>query len=593
MCGIFGYVGSRQDAAKIVFEGLKRLEYRGYDSWGLAVLDKRLKIKDKKLIIEKHTGKIGSSNLKSSILNLKSDVALGHTRWATHGGVTRANAHPHLDCLGKIALVHNGIVENYLDLKRALAARHHFQSETDTEVIVHLIEELSKELPITEAVRQTFSKLAGLSAIVLMTKDLLIAAKNGSPLVIGVGRGSYFVASDAAALLPHTKAVIYLADGQMAVITSGKIKITDIKTVKKIKAKVEILDWQVEEAELGKYPHFMLKEIHEQAQILENIANNFDNQIIKLSKLIKAAHGTFLIGSGTAFHACLAGSYLFSKIAKVHVNTVVASEFNYLEDFLNKDSLVIALSQSGETIDVIEPLKRAKDRQVKIAAIVNSRGSTIWQMADFAINLEAGPEIAVASTKAYIAKLAVLFLVSYSLIGKLSEGKKILLKAATEVRRLLSENGQDFKKITKVLAQSDHIFTIGRGLSYQSALEAALKMKEVSYVHTEGLAGGELKHGTLALISKGTPCIVFAPSDETHEAILSNAAEIKSRGGYIIGVSPKNELVFDKWIEVKDLGDASMIPNVVPSQLFGYYLALEKKVDPDKPRNLAKSVTVK
>lgn len=609
MCGIFGYIGPsaslrtsrRHDAAKIVFDGLRRLEYRGYDSWGLVVKSQSHKEpKSHKLVVEKHVGKIGSSNLNSKFLIRNSNVALGHTRWATHGGVTRANAHPHLDCTGKIALVHNGIVENYQDLKKKLIkSGHHFKSETDTEVVAHMIEEglegqtFKKVRPLKSAVRTVFLRLTGLNAVVIMSQDEIVAAKTGSPLVVGLGKGENLIASDAAALLPYTKKVIFLRDNQMAVIGTAGCEIVDLRSGRKVPPKVEVLNWKTQETQRGKFAHFMLKEIYEQPKVLRNIAENYSDQVNKLTDLIKGAHGTFFIGAGTAFHACLAGSYLFSKVAKQHVNTIVASEFNYLEDFLNKKSLVIALSQSGETIDVTEPLKRAKEKGSKIVAIVNNPGSTIWQMADYRMTLGAGPEIAVASTKAYIAKLAVLLMVVYGLVGNLSKGRKLVEKAADEVERVLFGESKSLQKIAKILARYEHIFTIGRGLSYQTALEAALKMKEVSYVHTEGLAGGELKHGSIALISKGTPCIVFAPNDETYEAIISNAAEIKSRGGYIIGISPRNNQVFDEWVKVRDLGVASIIPNVVPAQLLGYYLALEKGLDPDKPRNLAKSVTVK
>jgi glucosamine--fructose-6-phosphate aminotransferase (isomerizing) len=290
----------------------------------------------------------------------------------------------------------------------------------------------------------------------------------------------------------------------------------------------------------------------------------------------------------------LAGTYLFSKIAGLHVNTAAASEFNYLEDFLTKQSLIIALSQSGETIDVIEPLNRAQKKGAKIAAVVNSLGSTIYRMGNSKILLGAGPEIAVASTKAYVAKIAFLVLVAYSLVGKIDQAKDLLSEAAKEVERLLEEKSmRKIEEVAKILAKSEHIYTIGRGVSYPTALESALKIKEVSYIHTEGLAGGELKHGTIALVSSGTPCLVYAPNDETYDAIISNATEIKSRGGLIIGIGPKHSDVFDHWIEVKSVGDASLIPMVVPAQLFAYYLALEKGYDPDKPRNLAKSVTVK
>ena len=570
MCGIFGYIGKRNDAAKVVFEGLKRLEYRGYDSWGIVAKQETRNRKQETgdLIIEKHVGKISDSSLNSKLLTLSSRLAIGHTRWATHGGVTVANAHPHLDCSGKLALVHNGIVENYQKLRKSLGKKgHKFKSETDTEVVVHLVEEYAKRQSLKEAVRSAFQDITGLNAFVFISdKDQIFAV---------------------------TKKAILLGDSQLAEISADNVRITSLVTRKKIKPKVLNIDWKAEEIELGRFKHFMLKEIYEQPQILRNIAQNYTQQINQLCKIIRQAHGIFLIGAGSAFHACLAGSYLFSKIAKEHVNTIVASEFNYLEDFLTKDSLIIALSQSGETIDIIEPLKRAKEKGSKIVAIVNNQGSTIWQMADYKMLLGAGPEIAVASTKAYIAKLAILLLIVNGLIGKLENSQSLLMEAAAEVERLLNEENSTIEKISRELAKHEHIFTLGRGLSFQSALEAALKMKEVSYIHTEGLAGGELKHGPIALISEGTPCVVFAPLDETYEAIISNAAEIKSRGGLIIGIGPIQESVFERWIKVKDLGVASIIANVIPAQLFGYYLALERKLDPDKPRNLAKSVTVK
>ena len=604
MCGIFGYIGQRDGAAKIVFEGLKRLEYRGYDSWGIALAQSaRISNEKGKLFIEKHIGKIGNANLKSQILNLKSNIALGHSRWATHGQVTVANAHPHLDCSGQMAVVHNGIVENFQELGGDLVKKgHKFTSQTDTEVIAHLIEEelgvrsskgVKRVKSLAQAVRKVFLELKGLNAVAVMWGGEIIAAKNGSPLVLGIGKDEYFVASDAAALLPNTKRVIFLRDNQLAKVSSCGVEVFDVRDGSKISLKVETLRWKIEEANLGKYKHFMIKEIYEQPKVIRNISETYIDQVSDLCRIIEKAHGTFFIGAGTAFHACLAGAYLFSKIAKAHVNTIVASEFNYLEDFLHKGSLVIALSQSGETIDVIEPLKRAKEKGAKIAAIVNNLGSTIWQMADYKLLLGAGPEMAVASTKAYVSKLSILILIAYGLANRLDEGRKLLAQVADEVERLLFEEVENIKKISKILSVHDHIFTIGRGLSYQTALEAALKMKEVSYIYTEGLAGGELKHGPIALISKGTPCVVFAPNDETHGAIISNATEIKARGGVIIGIGPKKSEVFDQWVQVRDLGDASIICNVIPAQLFGYFLAVEKGLDPDKPRNLAKSVTVK
>lgn len=595
MCGIFGYIGKRTDAAQIVFDGLKRLEYRGYDSWGIAIqkIGEIGKSEKSEIAVEKHTGKIGTSQLSSRILDLKSNISLGHTRWATHGGVTKANAHPHMDCRGEIALIHNGIVENYLDLKKPLLKNHKFKSETDTEVIVHLLEEATKIDPIEVALRRVFAKLSGLNAVVVLYKGKLVAIKNGSPLVIGIGEGEYFIASDAAAILPHTKEVIFLKDGLEVVLGDKVLKIFEAKSGREIKVKSEKLNWKREDAQLGDFKHFMLKEIYEQPNVIRNIADNYEENILKLCQVIKKSHGIFFVGAGTAFNACLAGSYLFSKVAKAHANTLAASEFNYLEDFLTKESLIIALSQSGETIDVVEPLKVAQQKGSKIVAVVNNIGSTIWQMADVKIALGAGPEMAVASTKAYIAKISILILLVHGLVDRLDEGRKLLYAAADEVERLIFEEEKNMKKIAKVLGDAEHIFTIGRGLSYQTALEAALKMKEVSYIHTEGLAGGELKHGPIALISKGTPVVVFAPNDETYEAIISNATEIKARGGMIVGIGPKKAEVFDYWVKVRDCSVASIIPNVIPAQLLGYFLALEKRVDPDKPRNLAKSVTVK
>lgn len=585
MCGIFGYVGSQTDASKKVLAGLKLLEYRGYDSWGISVKQ------GKKLVFEKHTGKIGDAE---TILP-ESSLGIGHTRWATHGGVTVENAHPHLDCTREIAVLHNGIIENYQELKEDLLKKGHtFLSETDTEVMAHLVEEYAKTNGFSTAVRLAFNELKGLSAFLVINaiSSELVAVKNGSPLVVGIGDGEYFVASDAAGILPHTKKVIFLKDHEM-VILGKELQLFTLPDGKKIAPTVETVDWKIEESDKGIYSHFMLKEIYEQPKVIRNIAQNYDSQIEELAKVIEDAKGTFFIGSGTAFHACMTGVYLFSKIASKHVNTAAASEFNYLEDFLTDESLIIALSQSGETIDIVEPLTRAKKKGAKIVALVNALGSTIYRMADYKMLLGAGPEKAVASTKAYTAKLSLLIMLSYAMIGQLPEGKEILLKAADEIERFLKEQHDDMKKLAKELAKSEHIYIIGRGMSYPAALEAALKIKEVSYVHTEGLAGGELKHGAIALIAKGTPCIVFAPHDETYDAIISNATEIRARGGVIIGLSSREASVFDHLITVHNGSVASIITQSVPMQLLAYYLALEKGYDPDKPRNLAKSVTVK
>jgi glutamine---fructose-6-phosphate transaminase (isomerizing) len=587
MCGIFGYVGKNKNTAETVLAGLKLMEYRGYDSWGVAVKD------GDTLAVDKHIGKIGNAQVDLP----DSTLGIGHTRWATHGGVTDENAHPHLDCTKQIAVVHNGIIENYAGIKEELIkSGHTFISETDTEVIPHLIEENLKSHTFPDSVSEAFNRFTGMNAIVVVNtqSNEIIAAKTGSPLIAGVSDDGLYISSDVAGIISHTRKVIFLKDKEMIVL-GEKIQLFGLETGEVKEMHIESVDWKIEDAFIGSYPHFMIKEIHEQPTVIRNIAENYDDQILELSGKIKHAYGTFFIAAGTAYFACLAGTYLFSINAKRHVNAAVASEFNYLEDFLTDKSLIIALSQSGETIDVIEPLQRAKERGSTIVALVNTLGSTLYRMADMKILLGAGPEKAVASTKAYTAKSALLYLVSMALQGDLSAGKAQLLMVADEIERLLGENALSElqNRLAAELSSKEHIYVVGRGMSYSSALEAALKIKEVSYIHTEGLAGGELKHGTIALIEKGTPCIVFAPNDETYDAIMSNAMEIKSRGGYIIGVSSKNSPVFDYWIEVTDLGGATLIAQIIPIQLLAYYLAITKNLDPDKPRNLAKSVTVK
>lgn len=586
MCGIFGILTSKIDPASKILDGLKDLEYRGYDSWGIAIKE------GQKLIVEKHVGKIGEA--KTTLP--KTNLGIGHTRWATHGGVTRDNAHPHLDCSKTLAIVHNGIFENYADIKERLIIKGHtFHSQTDTEVIIHLIEEHAKIKGFATAVRDAFNEMNGLNAIVVLNAGSkeIVAAKNGSPLIVGISENGYIVASDISPILPHTRKVVILKDNELVILGEALTLLT-LPEGKKIQPTIETIDWKIESSTKGTFKHFMIKEISEQPTIVRNIANNYTDQIKELATLIKGARGTFLIAAGTAYHAALSGVYLFSKVSKRHVNTALASEFNYLLDFLTPQSLVVALSQSGETIDVIEPLNAAKKKGVKIAGIINTLGSTLYRMSDFRLLLGAGPEKAVASTKAYIAKLSVFILLSHALNGNQSTIRKQMLAAANEIETMTKKKFTNtIKELAKKLRKKKHIYTLGRGASYPTALEAALKIKEVSYIHTEGLAGGELKHGPIALIEKGTPVIVFAPNDETYDAMISNATEIKARGGMIIGISFKNSDVFEEYIEVKDLGDATLLTQIVPIQLLSYYLALDLNVDPDKPRNLAKSVTVK
>ena len=587
MCGIYGYVGKSSNAAKIIFEGLKNLEYRGYDSWGIAVKDRQ------SLLVEKHVGKINQNEPALP----KSNLGIGHTRWATHGGVTKYNAHPHLDCTKTIAVVHNGIIENYEDIKGKLLKKDHkFSSETDTEVISHLIEENLKTEGFASSVRDAFNQLKGLNAIVVAysTSQEIAAAKSGSPLVIGISEEGIFVASDIIGILKHTSNVLFLKDNQMAII--GRVlQILKLPEGKKVRQVIHKIKWNFKEAEKGKFKHFMLKEIYEQPQILENIALNCHEQAKKLADLIKGAFGTFFLGCGTASYAALSGTYLFSRIAKKHINFSIGSEFKYIEDYLTPKSLVVAISQSGETIDIVDPVEKAKKRGSKIAAIVNTIGSTLYRQANFHLLLGAGPEKAVVGTKSFIAMVATIILTAYAFVNKTEEGKRLLLKASGNVKEILKVSYiKKIKNLAKELKKKNHIFVIGRGFSYATALEAALKLKETSLIHSEGFAGGELKHGVIALVEKETPCIVIAPNDETYVDIISNAQELKTRGGLIIGIGPQENKVFDRWLSTEDIGDATIIPQTVIVQLLAYHLALERGIkDIDKPRNLAKSVTVK
>ena len=593
MCGIFGYVGKRDNAAQIIFDGLKTLEYRGYDSWGIASKNQG------KLTAEKMTGKLPDKLPHSPNVSAHSSLAIGHTRWATHGGVTVANAHPHLDCQKHIAVVHNGIIENFLELKEELLAKGHiFHSETDTEVVPHLIEELMRHgKGFATAVRDTFNQLQGMNAIVVAyapSKEI-IAAKNGSPLAVGIGNNELFIASDAAGISKYTKEVIFLADHHM-VILGDTVKVLALPDGNEVKPEITKLTWHFENAEKGNYPHFFIKEIHEEPHVIKNIALNGVPNAKKFAELIKQAFGTFLIACGSASYAAIGATYLFSKIAKRHVNFAVGSEFKYIEDFVKEKTLVIPISQSGESIDVIEPTTKAKrEKGAKIASIVNVLGSTLYRLSDSNFLLEAGPEKAVVATKSFSAMIASIFLIAYTLADRTKEAQEMLIKAADNTEEMLKKDY--LKQITDIankLKKSEHIYIIGRGLSYTAALEATLKIKEATYIHSEAFPGGELKHGVIALIEKGTPCIVFAPTDETYEEIVSNAQEIKARGGYIIGIGPKNNAVFDDFLPTKDIAEATLLPQITVAHLLGYYLSLARGIkDPDKPRNLAKSVTVK
>ncbi|MFH0979485.1 MAG: glutamine--fructose-6-phosphate transaminase (isomerizing) [Candidatus Roizmanbacteria bacterium] len=591
MCGIFAVVNDKtNNAAQTVLTGLKKLEYRGYDSWGIVIKPTNAST----LQVDKHIGKIGDA--KTNLPEGK--IAIGHTRWATHGGVTDYNAHPHLDCTGKIAVIHNGIVENYLEFKEKLIKKgHKFSSETDTEVIAHLIEEKIKNQPINEAVFETFNSLVGSNAIGVIDfkSETIIACRNGSPLVVGVDEKSrqFFLGSDVPAFLKYTNRVHFLDDGEAVVITKTGVKLFDLKTEKDKKLGLQILDWQLEDAEKGGFPHFLIKEIYEQKETIAKTASLNEKEILEVANLIRNGFKTVLIGCGTASYCALAGKYFFANTG-FESQTYGAYEFLPFSQFTNNKTLIIAISQSGETADTLIAVRTAKKQGAKIVAVVNARGSTLERLADIILPVGAGPEIAVVSTKGFTAQLATLYLLAQAVSNKYKDGKKKI----KELGKTL-DNWLDVKLINRLvslakeLIDREHVYLIGKHLNYPATLEFALKLKESSYIHAEPFAAGELKHGVITLIQKGTPCFVLASNNEVKGEILSSAAELKARGGRIIGIAPFNSYEFNEVIQTPDLGELTIFANIIVGQLLGYYLGVGRGADPDKPRNLAKSVTVK
>ncbi|HET6334646.1 MAG TPA: glutamine--fructose-6-phosphate transaminase (isomerizing) [Polyangiales bacterium] len=592
MCGIFGYVGERNDAAQLIVRGLKLLEYRGYDSWGVAVGA------GMRIAVERHVGRIGTADTSLP----DSQIGLGHTRWATQGGITTENAHPQLDCGAQLALVHNGIVANEDELRVALArAGHCIRSQTDTELIAHLIEDLLEQTPegperLLRATIAAFGKLRGLNAIVVL--DLrsgeLAAAKNGSPLVLGFDATGHFIASDPAALIEHTRQVAFVNDGEALLLHRGAARLFDMASGEELQLESTTLEWQPEPDTRGDHPDFMSKETSEQPELLRTLAERTRGGVLELAGRIEQADEVFMIGCGSALHAAIAAQHLFAKVARRRVTAASASEFQCLLPFVGKRSLVVALSQSGETMDVLDAVKKARAQGAQIAAVTNVRGSTLWRHADLRIGLGAGPERCVLATKSLTAKLALVVLAAYAAKGELETAEALLQRAAADVADMLQgERRGHIHAIARELAAKEHLYVLGRGPSYALALETALKIKEVSYLHAEGFASGDLKHGVIALIEPGTPCIALVSEDDTKEDVLAGALQVKARGATVIGIAPKAHPAFDYHIPVADLDLATLVVSAVPAQLLGYDLACLRGHDPDMPRNLAKSVTVK
>lgn len=605
MCGIVGYIG-HGDTKEIILDGLKSLEYRGYDSSGMAL------ISHGEIIVEKKTGKI--QNLADSIKGkvFSSEIGIGHTRWATHGIPSDINSHPHYSMDKSTAVVHNGIIENYQTLRKGLEKKGYvFASDTDTEVISHLIQEYYNG-DILDTVIQVLKKLEGSYALGIVHKnhpDELICARQHSPLVIGAGENENFIASDVSALLKHTKDVYYLEDGDIAVLKNNEIKIYD-ENKNPVKRDKKYIEWNIEQAEKCGYPHFMLKEIYEQPEaVRETIKKRVHNGKADFSDIftfedIQNINKIYIVACGTAYHAGLIGQFALQKTAGVDSSSEVASEFRYSDPFIDEKTMAIFVSQSGETSDTLAAMKEAKKKGALTVAVTNVVGSTISREADKVIYTMAGPEIAVASTKAYVTQITVFYLLALyiaELRNYISEEtyKNYLneIENIPEKIKSVLENHEIIKETAEFFKDKTNGFYIGRGLDYKTALEGSLKIKEVSYIHTEAFPSGELKHGTIALIEDGTPVVVIATQKNLIEKSVSNIKEVKARGAYIITIGYENcenlKEVSDKFISIPDCNDIfAGFLSVIPLQLLAYYTSTAKGIDVDKPRNLAKSVTV-
>ena len=590
MCGIVGYIGNRQ-AAEIVLSALQKLEYRGYDSAGIATID------NGSLFLSKDIGRLSDVNDKHHLCQLPGTAGIGHVRWATHGGVTVENAHPHLDCRHEIAVVHNGIIENYRELANRLKPRHRFTSETDTEVIAHLLEEYVHDgISIEDAVRLVSNELKGSFAIVaISTKEpgKIVALRKDSPLVIGLGEEGNFVASDSLSFLNETDSVIYLEDGEYAIITTEEVKVYNSEG-RQVARNEKKANWTWDEVTKQGHDFFMLKEILEQPQAMRRALMQDRKLMMEMGLEILRAKQVVFTACGTSRYAALIGRYVFSKISGKFSDVVMASEFGYFADSIDKNTLVIAVSQSGETADVMDGVKRAKENGATVFSLVNVVGSSLARASDRVVYLNCGPEIGVAATKSFMAQLTVLYLMAYTMVNRYDEGVSQLTAASNLIDDNLKQNGREVPRIAAKMNTKNDFYYIARGINFAVAGEGALKIKEIAYVHAEGMPAGELKHGTLALIENGTPVVAICPDDYTFEETLSNIAETKARGALVLGVSDRYELTFDEWIKIPAV-DEILYPlvTIIPLQLFAYHSAISRGLDPDMPRNLAKSVTVK
>jgi glucosamine--fructose-6-phosphate aminotransferase (isomerizing) len=601
VCGIVGYIGKKQ-AAPILFDALKRLEYRGYDSAGIVTSFQKFHVK-------KDKGKIAEIDRKLKLADMPGEVGIAHTRWATHGMPSKANAHPHLDSFGKVAVVHNGIIENYLELRSFLRKQmHNFVSETDTEVIPNLISYfMRKGKSFDSSVRETAKRLKGsfaLGIISMNEPDKILVVRKESPLIIGVGDGEMFLASDIPAILPYTKKVIILEDGELAVLTRTTATVKRIESGKVVKKKPMTVTWTVEMAEKMGYPHFTLKEIFQQPEAIQDTLRANPEDLRKLAKFLLKAKRVYLVACGTSYHAALVGKYALAKLADLSVEAVISSEFQ--ESCRPGDgTVVLAITQSGETADTLKAVRVAKSAGARVTCLTNVVGSSITRESGLVCHIYAGPEISVVATKTFAAQVAFLLLLAIQiarekgLLGeKAAKGLGSELRSLPKaLRAILPKVDEEMRALAKKYRDAEHIYLIGRGIGYPIVLEGALKLKEITYVHSEALPAGELKHGTLALIERGIPVLAAVPPGDARGRMIGNIEEIRARGATLVAIAEKGDDEVRKHVDdmlplppVNEL--FSPLLYILPLQLLAYHIAVERGHDPDKPRHLAKSVTV-
>jgi glucosamine--fructose-6-phosphate aminotransferase (isomerizing) len=589
MCGIIGYVGE-DDAVSRLYYGLKRMEYRGYDSAGIAIISEGC------ITVKKDIGRVSEIDNQLDFLSMRGKIGIAHTRWATHGGVTKENAHPHVSCRRDIAVIHNGIIENHQQLKEILKTEgHRFNSGTDSEVIAHVLEKYYKKNGDSRrAVLKTVKDLKGSFAFIAIfatDPNTLIGARKDAPLAIGVGKHCNFLASDILAFIDHTDQVVFLDNQEVAVVKQNAIEVFNFAGQSIVKESTKVA-WEAKDVSKAEFAHYTTKEIHEQPHTLKAALYQDQDKILQFVDTIKQAEHTYITACGTSYHAGLILRSLLARLAKIRTGITVSSEFTPDSELIGEGCLVVALSQSGETADLLSAVSDAKKKGADIFSILNVVGSSLDRESQLSLSINCGPEIGVAATKSFTGQLAVAYLLTFTLVDD---------------KRRLNKLRDIWKAVEEVLKQEDYLigvagkysncndfYFVGRGLHLPVALEGALKLKELAYNHAEGMAGGELKHGTLALIEEGTPVVALNPEDETYEEMLSNVSEMKARGARIIGISNRPNQIYDEFIRIPKV-DSILYPLVetVPLQMLAYHTAVIRQKDPDYPRNLAKSVTVK